>query len=127
MPTPGNTDSRGEIRQMAQGTMFDVRQAVLSNTTFGPREVEQLVTAIAQDHSSYRPLREAVDELQNQEDRSPATSVRLGVCYYLLGRYGRAIETLKAGDGGALAQFYLGKSQYAQQEYAEAIKAFEAA
>ena len=56
--------------------------------------------------------------------------MRLGVCYYLLGRYSAAIETLKAGDGGALAQFYLGKTYFARAtttrpsaRYAAAAKA----
>ena len=37
-------------------------------------------------------------------------AVRLGVCYYLLGRTPRAIETLRTADGSALALFYLGRS-----------------
>ncbi len=55
-------------------------------------------------------LREAVSELETREDRSPAAAVRLGVCYYLLGRNQLALNTLKTGDGGALAHFYMGKA-----------------
>ena len=52
-------------------------------------------------------------ELEAQPNRSPATSARLGVCYYLLGRYSDAVETLAHSDGGALTHFYLGKSYLA--------------
>ncbi len=106
---------------------FDVKQVVLSNNTFGPREIEQLQAAFASDFSNYRQLREAVDELEQQEDRSPASTVRLGVCYYLLGRYQRAVSTLKAADGGALALFYLGKSYFALGQYNEAMDHYEQA
>ena len=59
--------------------------------------------------------------------RSPAAAVRLGVCYYLLGRYAAAIQTLKSGDGGAPRHFYLAKTYYAQGQYDEAIAAYAAA
>ena len=112
---------------MAQGLQFDLKQAVLLNASFGPREIEQLVGAIAEDFSQYQVLRDAVGELQAKEEQSPASNVRLGVCLYLLGRYYNAIEALGLGDGGALAHFYLAKSHYARQEYAEAAKSFQAA
>ena len=76
---------------------FDLKQAVLSNDTFGPREVRQMQEAIARDFSQYAVLRDAVGELQTREEQTPASRVRLGVCLYLLGRYYRAIEVLRAG------------------------------
>ena len=112
---------------MAPVVDYDVKDAVLSNTTFGPQEIKLLQQAIAADFSNYRPLREAVDELQGQTDRSPATSVRLGVCYYLLGRYQKSIETLKQGDGGALAHFYLGKANFALEDYPAALTGYTSA
>ena len=54
-------------------------------------------------------------------------AVRLGVCYYLLGRTTRAIETLRSADGSALALFYLGRSLFATGEYSEAIASYQAA
>jgi DNA-directed RNA polymerase subunit alpha len=51
----------------------------------------------------------------------------LGVCYYLLGRYQRAIETLSNADGGALAKFYLGKSNYSLGNNKPAIDAYKSA
>ena len=61
------------------------------------------------------------------EGRSPAAEVRLGVCYYLLGRYSAAIHALKSGDGEALAHFYLAKTYFALGQYEEAMNAFAAA
>ena len=101
---------------------FDLKQTVLLNGTFGPREVEHIVQSIARDFSQYRVLRDAVAELAAREDQSPASRVRLGVCLYLLGRYYRAIEVLKQGDGGALAHFYLAKCHFARQQYHEAAR-----
>jgi DNA-directed RNA polymerase subunit alpha len=112
---------------MAHGLESDLKQIVLAGGPFGPREIRQLVGAIAEDYSQYRELRDAVAELEVREDRTPAVAVRLGVCYYLLGRYPAAIQTLKQGDGGALAHFYFGKSYYALQRYDEALPGYDAA
>ena len=112
---------------MAQGLEFDLKDIVLTNGTFGPQEIGQLIDAINGDHTCYQTLRDAVNELADQEDNSPASMVRLGVCQYLLGRYNAAIETLSLGDSGPLAHYYLAKCYVARQEYPEAIKRFETA
>ncbi|RIK84566.1 MAG: RNA polymerase subunit alpha domain protein [Planctomycetota bacterium] len=106
---------------------FDVKQFVLSSSTFGPADVVHLQDAISQDFSRYGVLRDAVQELERIEDRSPAMSVRLGVCYYVLGRYEGAVNALKNGDGGALARFYQGKALFALEKYKEAIESYAAA
>ena len=112
---------------MAQGLEFDLKQLVLSNRSFGPVEIEQIVRAISEDFANYRLLRDAVAELEAREDHTPASAVRLGVCFYLLGRYRRTIETLRGADGGALAQMYMGKSHFSLQEYKDADKCYQAA
>ena len=112
---------------MPQTVEFDLKQTVLRNDTFGPREVRQMQEAIGRDFSQYAVLRDAVGELQSHEDHTPASRVRLGVCLYLLGRYYRAIEMLKQADGGAMAHYYLAKCHFARQEYAEAIESYKAA
>ena len=68
---------------MAQTVEFDLKQSVLQNDTFGPREVRQMQESIARDFSQYVVLRDAVGELQNREEHTPASFVRLGVCLYL--------------------------------------------
>ena len=83
---------------MSAGLEFDIREVVLSNSSFGPTEIDHLTRVIADDYANVGALRDAVAELAAREDRSPATAVRLGVCYYLLGRFQRAIETLSNAD-----------------------------
>lgn len=112
---------------MAPSVPVDIRDIVLSNSSFGPREITQSTQAIAEDYSHFGLLRDAVAELEMREERTPAAAVRLGVCYYLLGRYRLAAETLASADGGALANFYLGRTRFALGDYPEAIKAFAAA
>lgn len=112
---------------MAQALEFDLKQVVLFNGSFGPPVIQQLLDAIAGDFSYYRTLRDAVGELQAQEEQSPASMVRLGVSLYLLGRYYKAIEVLRKGDGGALAHFYLAKSHFARRQYDAALESYAAA
>lgn len=112
---------------MAQGLEVDVKQLVLSNTTFGPNEVRQLADAIAHDFSNYRALRDATAELEAREEHSPASNVRLGVCLYLLGRYRRALDALSRADGGAMALYYTGKAQAGLEQFDAAAQSFDAA
>jgi DNA-directed RNA polymerase subunit alpha len=105
----------------------DLKHIVLSNSTFGPAEIRQLTQAISSDYSQFAVLRDAVAELEVREDQTPASAVRLGVCYYLLGRYQRAIETLSNADGGALAKFYLGKANFALGNNKPAIDSYKSA
>lgn len=112
---------------MAQGLDIDLKEIVLCNSTFGPLEIDQLSQAVSEDSSRLATLRDSVAELEMSENRSPATAVRLGVCYYLLGRNERAIETLSSADGSALALFYLGKAQMAHGQGEAAINSYNAA
>jgi tetratricopeptide (TPR) repeat protein len=89
--------------------------------------VQQLVDAMAEDPGNIRSVREAVNELESSEDRSPAAAVRLGVCYLLLGRYQQAVDTLKKGDGGALAHFYLAKSHFSKHNHQQAAESYQSA
>ena len=112
---------------MTQTVAPNVKQLVLTQGTFGPHEISQISESLSEDVQNHRALREAVNEMEAGEDRSPAAAVRLGVCQYLLGRYNQAFDTLKTGDGGALAHFYLGKTQVALEEYDQALHSFAAA
>jgi DNA-directed RNA polymerase subunit alpha len=112
---------------MSQTLDVDLKQLVLAGGPFGPQEIKQIVTTVAEDATQYRTFRDAVAELEAREDRSPAAAVRLGVCYFLLGRYSAAVATLKASDGGALAHFYMAKTYYAMGQYADAIASYAAA
>ena len=112
---------------MATIVEFDLKQTVLRNDTFGPREVRQMQETIARDFSQYAVLRDAVGELQAHEEHTPASRVRLGIALYLLGRYYRAVESLQQADGGAMAHYYMAKCHFARQQYKEAIESYQAA
>ncbi|HEX4142060.1 MAG TPA: DNA-directed RNA polymerase subunit alpha C-terminal domain-containing protein [Pirellulales bacterium] len=112
---------------MVQGLESQLKQLVLTTGPFGPQEIHRIEQAIAEDFAEFRVLRDAVAELETGEDKSPATAVRLGVCYFLLGRYHIALETLKTGDGGALAQFYMGKAAVALKQFDAAAGYYAAA
>ncbi len=112
---------------MSQALAVNVKQLVVTHGSFGPQEIHQIVDSLADDGTNHRNLREAVNELEVSEDRSPAAAVRLGVCQYILGRYHQAIDTLKTGDGGALAHFYLGRAYAALEQYDKAQESFAAA
>ena len=113
---------------MAQDLVdFDVKQAVLFNGGFGPREIEQLFGAMSGGYATFCLLKEATNELETREDQSPASMVRLGVCRYLLGDYRGALQALQKGDGGALGLFYLGKTNFALRKFDEAIECYNGA
>ena len=112
---------------MSIGLESSVKQIVLSTSAFGPREIDQITHSIAQNYVNHRELREAVQELLQQENRSPATAARLGVCQYLLGNYSDAVTILSHADGGALTNFYLGKAHLALDKYSDALTAYESA
>ena len=112
---------------MAQALEVDLKELVLSNASFGPNEIKQIQRTVADDFSRFATLRDAVAELEVREDRSPAAAVRLGVCYYLLCKHERAWTTLQQADGGALANFYMGKSLAALERYSDALDRYEQA
>ena len=107
---------------------FDVKQVVLYDGTFGPREIEQLLLLTSRDFTQFEVLKEAVQELEaKQEELSPSAKVRLGVCQFLVGSFNAALETLKKGDGGALAHFFLAKTYFNKQSYDTALKSYDLA
>lgn len=112
---------------MSQGLESGVKQLALSNSPLSPAEVKQASEAVSSEMSNFRALADAVNELEGNENPSPAQKVRLGICYYLLGRNRLATSTLSTADGGALALFYLGKAKFAQGDYKGADEAYQRA
>ncbi len=108
-------------------TGIDIKEIVLSNSTFGPQEIRRISAAIGEDFSKHATLRESVAELQSRGEQTPASAVRLGVCLYLLGRFREAIRTLAQADGGAVARFYQGRAHFEVSEYASAVACYDAA
>ncbi|NBW96505.1 MAG: RNA polymerase subunit alpha domain protein [Planctomycetia bacterium] len=98
---------------MISTASLDIRDLVTGTGAFGPADIRNLLEALGSEPTAHRDLRGAVQELEGAGDRSPASAVRLGVCQYLLGRAHDALETLKSGDGGALARFFQGRAHAA--------------
>ncbi len=105
----------------------DIRDLILGTGAFGPAEVHRLVDALGRHATAHRDLRAVVRELEGHADRSPAASVKLGICQRLLGRPREALDTLKAGDGGALALFHQGLAHAELAAHDKACEAFAAA
>lgn len=112
---------------MTEASVLDVHEMVVSNHSFGPSEIEQICKTISEDYSQLGVLKDAVNELAQVSDRSPAQAVRLGVCQYLVGKFADAKETLSHSDGSALALFYLAKASFQLHQADEALANFEAA
>jgi DNA-directed RNA polymerase subunit alpha len=112
---------------MAMISDFDLKTLVCDNGSFGPDEIQQISNAINDDFSQFGVLRDAVNELEISESLTPASATRLGVCYYLLGRFQRAIETLSNSDRGAVSYFYIGRSHFALGDYDQAVENYDIA
>ncbi|MCA9152013.1 MAG: tetratricopeptide repeat protein [Planctomycetales bacterium] len=112
---------------MSQHLDFDVRDVVLSDGSFGPNEISQILLAISHDPTRLAVFRDSVMDLERREDHTPASNARLGVCQYLLGYYERSIKTLQSADGGALAHFYIALANQSLGNYPAAITSFESA
>ena len=112
---------------MAQIPELELKDILLSNSSFGPNEISVISNRICNDYSQYPSLKDVTAVLESQPERTPATSVRLGVCQYMIGNYQAAIATLENADGGALAYFYQGKAHFELEDYAKACEAFESA
>jgi len=106
---------------------LDIRELITGTGPFGPAEIRGLTQALGGNAAAHRDVRAAVRELEQTGDRSPASSVRLGVCQYLLGRYREALDTLRSADGGALALYHQGLAHVALETFDKAQEAFEAA
>jgi DNA-directed RNA polymerase subunit alpha len=112
---------------MVQAATVDIREIVLSNQTFGPQDIDRLSRAIEEDFTQAALLRDAVQELEQSPNLSPASMTRLGVCLYLIGKFREAESALKQSDGGALPQYYMGKVAFQVGELDKALAYFEAA
>ena len=95
---------------MTTTAALDIRDLFTGTGAFGPAEIASLTALLGAEPPAHRDLRAAVKELEGHGERSPASSVRLGVGQYLLGRWNDALQTLRSADGGALAHYYQARS-----------------
>ena len=112
---------------MVATARLDIRDLITGSGPFGPTEVKAVLELLGTDAAAHRDLRSAVRDLESVSERSPASSVKLGVCQRLLGKARDALETLKGGDGGALALFHQGLAQIAEGAHDKACELFESA
>jgi DNA-directed RNA polymerase subunit alpha len=112
---------------MVATARLDIRDLITGSGPFGPSEVKAVLELLGTDAAAHRDLRSAVRDLESVPERSPASSVKLGVCQRLLGKARDALETLKTGDGGALALFHQGLAHVAEGAHDKACELFESA
>jgi DNA-directed RNA polymerase subunit alpha len=112
---------------MVATARLDIRDLITGSGPFGPSEVRAVLDLLGTDAAAHRDLRSAVRDLESVTERSPASSVKLGVCQRLLGKARDALETLKAADGGALALFHQGLAHVAEGTHEKACDLFESA
>ena len=107
--------------------VLDLKQMVLTSNSFGPSDVSTIRTAITENYGHFGELRDAVNELEEDEVSSPATRTKKGVCQFLLGKFADALETLSNADGSAMALFYQARCQFELGRYEESITAYKQA
>ena len=49
-----------------------IKETVLASSSFGPADIERLMVLIADDHTLYGALRDAVAELESRGEGTPA-------------------------------------------------------
>jgi len=112
---------------MVATARVDIKDLITGSGPFGPSEVRTVVEALGADAAAHRDLRAAVRDLESASERSPAASVKLGVCQRLLGRAREALETLKSADGGALALFHQALAHATEGAHDKACELFDSA
>lgn len=107
--------------------VLDLKEMVLSNNSFGPADVRTIQTAIAENYGHFGELRDAVNEMEDDDTLSPSGTTKKGVCQFLLGRFRESLTTLQSADGGALALFYQARCHFELGKFEDAIAAYEKA
>ncbi len=103
---------------MSQGLDIDLKEIVLSNSTFGPNEIEQLTQADLGGHvASGRAARLGGRVGGEREPDAGDGGSFGGVLLPAWAERPVRSRRLRSADGSALALFYLGRSQFASGEY----------
>ena len=107
--------------------VLDLKEVILSNNSFGPADVGEIRTAITENYGHFAELRDATNEMSNDDTLSPAGRTKMGVCQFLLGQFATAFDTLQSADGSAMALFYSARCCFELGRYEDAIKFYESA
>lgn len=105
---------------------LDIKQLLLSDAALDAATVRRIIETLAADATHYRAVRESIQELEAKPADAAAAKLKLGIGYYLLGRFRLATQALSATQGG-VAKYYLGKSAFALEDHRGAMEAYEAA
>ena len=107
--------------------VLDLKEMILSNHTFGPSDVGSIRTAIAENYGYFGDLRDAVNEMEADDAKTPAGTTKMGVCQFLLGKFRESEETLQTADGSAMALFFQARCMFELGRYEDSISAYERA
>jgi len=107
--------------------VLDLKQMVLASNSFGPKDVAEIRGAITENYGHFGELRDAVQEMEQDDAMTPAGQTKLGVCQFLLGRFDQSLETLSSADGSAMALFYAARCRFELGQYDEAIESYNQA
>ncbi|MEM6978625.1 MAG: DNA-directed RNA polymerase subunit alpha C-terminal domain-containing protein [Planctomycetota bacterium] len=107
--------------------VLDLKQMVLTNNSFGPRDVAEIRQAITENYGHFGELRDAVNEMSDDDALTPAGLTKMGVCQFLLGRFKDSLATLSSADGSAMALFYAARCRFELSDFDGAIEGFQSA
>ena len=107
--------------------VLDLKEMVLSNNSFGPSDVGTIRSAISENYGHFGELRDAVNEMEQDDALSPAGKTKMGVCHFLLGKFQDSLVTLQSADGSAMALFYQARCMFELGRYDQAIGVYEQA
>src|ERR1700761_7465746 len=80
--------------------VVDIKQVLLSDAPLDAAAVRRVIETLASDATHYRAARESVQELETKPADGAAAKLKLGIGYYLLGRFRLAAQTLGETQGG---------------------------
>jgi DNA-directed RNA polymerase subunit alpha len=109
---------------------IDLKTLLVEREDCDAGTVQQIRNALAQGGTQYRSLRDVTEIIKKKLETAPPAAKRwhlkLGIASFFLGYMAQAAEHLRQAEG-ALANFYLGRSQASRHEYDDALKAFDKA
>ena len=116
---------------MADVMLIDLKALLVEREDCDAGTMTKVREALAQGSTQYRTLRDVNEILKRKLESAQGAAakkwhLKIGVASYFLGHTGDAVEHLRHAEG-ALANFLLGRALASQQDFDDAIKAFEKA